>query len=81
MKLINAVAQNVNPDHSTFNVLLTFSNKCQVLLFCRTEWGQTKAYNVTILRGKCPCCFKPKCPSIFARRNELLQKASVFLHE
>ncbi|MCQ6279661.1 hypothetical protein [Bacillus sp. EB600] len=77
MKLINAEVKDVNPKNSTFNILLTFSNDVQALLNCRAE-GEVKAYNLSIMGGTCPCCYKPNCASFFAKRHEYLIEAQKF---
>ncbi len=74
MKLTNTVVQDVNVENSTFNVLLTFANKLHALLNCSNA-GRYKAYNISVMGGQCPCCLKPNCPSLFAKRHELLQEA------
>jgi hypothetical protein len=74
LQLTNAEVKNVNVDDSTFNILLTFSNERQALLYCRVE-GEVKAYNIAVMDGSCPCCLKPTCASIFAKRHELLKEA------
>jgi hypothetical protein len=74
LQLTNAEVKNVNVDSSTFNILLTFSNERRALLYCRVE-GNVKAYNIAVMDGSCPCCLKPTCASIFAKRHELLQEA------
>ncbi len=74
MKLTNAVVKDVNVESSTFNVLLTFSSNRHALLNCRND-GRLKAYNISVMGGECPCCLKPNCPSLFAKRHELLQEA------
>jgi hypothetical protein len=66
----------VNLNNSTFNVLLTFSNERQVLLYCcREENEKIIAYNIDVMAGTCPCCLKPTCSSLFAKRQELLNVA------
>lgn len=74
MKVTNAVVQDVNVESSTFNVLLTFNNDRKALLNCSNA-GQYKAYNISVIGGECPCCLKPNCPSLFAKRHELIQEA------
>lgn len=75
MKLTNAAVQNINEKNSTFNMLLTFSNDTQAMLFCRVEDGNVKAYNIAVMGGSCPCCLKPNCASLFAKRHDLLNEA------
>jgi hypothetical protein len=77
LQLTNAEIKNVNTDSSTFNILLSFSNERRALLYCRVE-GTVKAYNIAVMDGSCPCCLKPTCASMFAKRNELLQEAQKF---
>jgi hypothetical protein len=77
LQLTNAEVRNVSADNSTFNILLSFSNERQALLYCRVE-GTVKAYNIAVMDGSCPCCLKPTCSSIFAKRHELLQEAQRF---
>lgn len=83
MKLINAEVKDINPENSTFNVLLSFpfgyKQIINTLIFCRLEGNTVKAYNVGIMGGKCPCCFKPTCTNIFAKRHELLVESQNFI--
>lgn len=74
MQLANAKVQNVDIENSTFNILLTFSDTHKAMLYCRVEDNHVKAYNIGIM-DTCPCCFKPNCPSLFAKRQELLIEA------
>ncbi|WHY66763.1 hypothetical protein [Neobacillus sp. SuZ13] len=75
MKLKHAKVQNLDLEKSTFNVLLTFADNNQAMLFCREEGENINAYNIGIMKGTCPCCLKPNCPSLFAKRHELLNEA------
>ena len=77
MQLTKAEVKNINVDDSTFNILLTFANERQALLYCRVE-GDVKAYNIAVMDGFCPCCLKPTCASLFAKRQELLKEAQIF---
>lgn len=78
IKLINAEVQDVNERNSTFNVLLTFHNGHQAKIYCREEVdGLINAYNLDIAGGKCPCCGKPACSSLYVKREELLKEAQM----
>ncbi len=78
MEVKNAEVTNIDLDQSSFNVLLTFAHDYQAMLFCRVEGENVKAYNVGIMGGTCPCCLKPTCASLFAKRHELLDQAKQF---
>lgn len=77
LKLTNAEVIDINTKNSTFNILLTFSNHVQAKLNCRVE-DSVKAYNLSIMGGTCPCCYKPNCASFLAKRHELLIEAQKF---
>ena len=48
------------------------------MLNCRAEDNSVKAYNISIMGGTCPCCYKPNCASFFAKRHEYLIEAQKF---
>ncbi len=76
IKLVNAQVQDVNEKTLYFNVLLTFDNGRQAKLYCREEVdGLVNAYNLDVVGGKCPCCGKPACSSLYTKRHELLHDA------
>ncbi|WP_462413065.1 hypothetical protein [Neobacillus sp. Marseille-QA0830] len=75
MQLTNAEVFNTQPSNSTFNVLLTFKNDRTAMLNCRVEGDKVTAYNIGTMGGTCPCCFKPTCSSLYAKRHELLLQA------
>ena len=77
MELTNAKVHNIDLENSAFNLLLTFSNHHQAVLYCRVEDEKVKAYNIGIM-DTCPCCMKPNCASLFAKRHELLKEAQNF---
>jgi hypothetical protein len=83
MKLIDAQVKNINPENSTFNVLLSFPFKhkefLHALIYCRVKGNSVKAYDIGIMGGTCPCCLKPTCSSFFARKQELLIEAQRFI--
>lgn len=76
LKLIRAEVQDVNVKNLTFNVMLSFKNSRQAKLYCRKERdGLVSAYNLDVVAGKCPCCGKPNCTSLYSKREELLNEA------
>lgn len=76
IKLVNAQVQDVNEKNLVFNVLLTFDNGRQAKLYCREEAdGMVASYNLDVVAGKCPCCGKPSCNSLYVKRQEFLQEA------
>ncbi|WP_251551543.1 hypothetical protein [Neobacillus muris] len=79
MQLTNAEIFNTQPENSTFNVLLTFTNNGKAMLNCRVEGEKVTAYNIGTMGGTCPCCLKPTCSSLYAKRNELLIQAQAFI--
>lgn len=79
IKIAKAEVQDVNEKNLTFNVLLTFNNGRQAKLYCREEFGgEVKAYNLDVMGGKCPCCSKPACNSLYVKRDELFLEAQAF---
>ncbi|WP_042454494.1 hypothetical protein [Neobacillus dielmonensis] len=78
MQITNAEVINTQPQNSTFNVLLSFKNDRKAMLNCRVEGGKVAAYNISVVGGTCPCCLKPNCSSLYAKRHELLVQAQQF---
>lgn len=72
----DVVFESFDKKDRTYQCILTFLNGSQTRLFCRenAETKKMEPFNVGIMNGRCPCCYKPTCKSLESRQEELFEQ-------